>query len=300
MDTFSVNLPSGKLLKGSSFVKEGGTRNLVVMTGMDEHSERYARLGEYLNGLGFDVYVLDAFGQGLNAESVDLQERWHVGAFDENVQAANIKIEELKKNGKPTALMGHSMGSFMVQRYLELYPNTADSIILCGSNGPAKGKMASSYALAKLLIHKNNWNKPSKLFQSAGLGAYMKSVENRKRDNDWLSYNEENVIKYDADPYCGHVNTCGFWKEFLKGMDQLYRKKNLDHISKKERILIIAGEDDPVGEKSKGVERLHQMYLSLGVEDTKIIIYKKMRHEILNEKDNEMVYTDISNFLLHK
>ena len=52
---------------------------------MNEHSHRYQDLAEYLNGVGYDVYVLDAVGQGLNAPKVEDQEKWYKGAFDDNV-----------------------------------------------------------------------------------------------------------------------------------------------------------------------------------------------------------------------
>ena len=121
--------------------------------------------------------------------------------------AANIKIEELKKEGRPTSIMGHSMGSFMVQRYLELYPDTVDRTILCGTNGGNGSQMKAAYCLASMRTNAHNWDKPDKFMTNAGLGPYSKAVKNRKTDLDWLSYNDENVTKYIADPYCGHMDT---------------------------------------------------------------------------------------------
>jgi alpha-beta hydrolase superfamily lysophospholipase len=296
-NVFDVTLPNGHLQKGMAYTAEGTKKNLLIMTGMNEHATRYEDLAGYLNAQGFDVYVLDAIAQGLNAPKVEDQEKWFVGAFDENVQAANIEIELLKKGGKPTYLMGHSMGSFMVQRYLELYPNTVVKVIEMGSNGPALAKMKMAYGLAKILVNKKNWDKPCKPLSNAGLGAYAKAVKNRKTDLDWLSYNEENVKKYMADPYCGHEDTGGFWHEFLKGMATLYKKNELKKISKDEKILIISGSEDPVGECSKGSTRLAEMYRKLGLKDVTLVLYPHMRHEIHNEKDHAIVYKQISDFL---
>jgi alpha-beta hydrolase superfamily lysophospholipase len=296
-NVFDVTLPNGHLQRGMAYTAEGTKKNLLIMTGMNEHATRYGDLAGYLNAQGFDVYVLDAIAQGLNAPKVEDQEKWFVGAFDENVQAANIEIELLKKGGKPTYLMGHSMGSFMVQRYLELYPNTVVKVIEMGSNGPALAKMKMAYGLAKILVNKKNWDKPCKPLSNAGLGAYAKAVKNRKTDLDWLSYNEENVKKYMADPYCGHEDTGGFWHEFLKGMATLYKKNELAKISKDEKILIISGAEDPVGECSKGSTRLAEMYRKLGLKDVTLVLYPHMRHEIHNEKDHAIVYKQISDFL---
>jgi alpha-beta hydrolase superfamily lysophospholipase len=294
---FEVTLPNGHVQKGMAYTKEGTTKNLLIMTGMNEHATRYENLSSYFNTQGFDVYVLDAIAQGLNAPKVEDQEKWFIGAFDENVQAANVEIELLKKAGKPTYIMGHSMGSFMVQRYLELYPNTVVKVIEMGSNGPALAKMKMAYGLAKILVSKKNWDKPCPALSNAGLGAYTKAVKNHKTDLDWLSYNEDNVKTYMADPYCGHTDTGGFWHEFLKGMASLYKKNELKKISKDEHILIIGGEEDPVGECGKGTRRLEAMYKKLGVKDVTLVLYPHMRHEIHNEKDNQIVYKQLSDFL---
>jgi alpha-beta hydrolase superfamily lysophospholipase len=296
-DIFEVKLPSGHVQKGRAYTSENADKNLLILTGMNEHSLRYQNLSEYLNTKGYNVYVLDAIAQGLNAPKIEDQEKWFKGAFDENVQAAFLKIQDLKKNNWPTSIMGHSMGSFMVQRYLELYPGTVCSAIECGTNGPALGKMTMGYLMACLLVHKGNAEKPCPTLSNMGLGAYSKAVKNRKTDLDWLSYNEENVKKYMADPYCGHADSGGFWKEFLYGMKELYKKKWLKKVSKDEKILIIAGQDDPVGEKGKGPKKLEKMYKDLGVKDVTLVLYPGMRHEIHNEKDHDIVYRQISSFL---
>src|SRR5574344_2235898 len=112
MEQFSVSLSNGHTLLGASYKAEGSTRNLLIMTGMNEHATRYEDMAKFLNSKGYDVYVLDAVAQGLNAPKVEDQEKWWVGAYDDNVTAANVKIEQLKKDTKfPTSIMGHSMGS---------------------------------------------------------------------------------------------------------------------------------------------------------------------------------------------
>ena len=116
-NVFTVTLPNGRTQKGLIFETEQAKMNLVLMTGMGEHSSRYEELAKYLNEKGINVYVLDAVAQGLNAPKVEDQEKWYEGAFDDNVTAANLKVEEVKKaNNLPTCIMGHSMGSFMTQR----------------------------------------------------------------------------------------------------------------------------------------------------------------------------------------
>ena len=187
--------------------------------------------------------------------------------------------------------------SFMVQRYLELYPDTVDRVILCGTNGGNGAQMRMAYNLAKLTCTKKNWDEPDKFLTNAGLGGYAKAVKNRKTDLDWLSFNEDNVNKYIADPYCGHMDTHGFWKEFLKGMVALNSKKGIKKISPKEKVLIIAGQYDPVGNNGKGPTYMANLYKKIGMKDVTLVIYPNMRHEIHNEKEHMKVYEQISEFL---
>lgn len=298
MEAFSVKVGNW-VQKGNCWKAEPATSNLVFMTGMQEHSERYDHLARYLNDFGISVYVLDAVGQGLNAPRPEDQQKWFKGAFDTNVSAAHQKVMELKEETKlPTFIMGHSMGSFMTQRYLELFPDSADKAVIWSSNGPRRMKMACAYMLASILTNKRNWDKPSKFISNASFGPYARTVKNRKTDVDWLSYDEENVKDYIADPYCGAENTHGFWKEFLRGMNELYKKKNLKKVSKNEKILIVAGEEDPVGEMGKGPRRLKEMYEKLGVSNVTIFMFPHMRHEIHNETEKHLVYKVLSDFLI--
>ena len=298
-NVFTVTLPNGRTQKGLIFETEQAKMNLVLMTGMGEHSGRYEELAKYLHEKGINVYVLDAVAQGLNAPKVEDQEKWYEGAFDDNVTAANLKVEEVKKaNNLPTCLMGHSMGSFMVQRYLQLFPNTVNKAIICGSDKMPRMKAFFGFLLASMLVNKGNFDQPNKMLSASGTDSYSKAVKNAKTPKDWLSYNEENVQKYLNDPYCGAPTTGGFWKEFLRGLKAITDRKEIKKVSKDENLLIIAGEEDPVGRFGKGPRELHWMYQKLGVKKVKLKMFDHMRHEIHNETGKEAVWTLISKFLL--
>ena len=300
MEVFDIALPSGEIVKGAKWLIKDGKANFVFITGMQEYATRYERLANYLNEQDINVWILDHFGQGLNAPTVDNLQKWPKDAFDKIVDALNLTIEEAKKNGLPTVQGGHSMGSFTTQARLQKYPLAADKTLIIGSNGGQGGLMSIAYLLAKMLIHKSNWDKPSKFFTNLGLSPYNKQIKNPRTPVDWLSYNEANVDAYIADPYLGHMNTGGFWREFLKGMAQLWKKKNMQKVSKDEIIFITSGEEDPVGQNGKGVKWLLKAYQDLGVKNVELKLYPHMRHEIHNEDDYLTVYQDWANFILSK
>ena len=298
MQEFSVQVASGETLKGRHWPAESPVANLTIITGMDEHATRYNDFALFLNGKGINVWCLDAFGQGLNSPDPDDQEKWPVDGFFKNVEGISLMILLAQSNGLPTTHMGHSMGSFMTQSLIQRYPGLVEKVVLCGSNGGQGALMSAANIIAKIVVRKSNWDKLNPFMDNLGLGGYAKSIKDRKTDFDWLSYNEENVQRYIADPYCGHGNTSGFWKGFAAGMKTIWQKKNLEKVDKKQRILIVAGEDDPVGQNGKGPKWLEETYKSLGIEDVTLILYPKMRHEILNEDEKEKPYNDIASFIL--
>ncbi len=297
VEKFNVTISRGDSLAGYFWKAENAAFNLIVSTGMDEYAGRYARFASYLNEHGVNVWVLDAYGQGLNAASAEEQERWPKDAFRKQVDAIYTLISDAKENGLPTAAMGHSMGSFLIQSLIQRYPGCADGVIICGSNGGQAFLMTAGYGIAKLTVNEKNWDSPNPTLQNLGLGGYTKAIKDRKTDFDWLSFNEENVRAYIADPFCGHENTGGFWLEFLRGMSVLWKKKSLANVSPDERILIISGTEDPVGRNGEGPKWLEATYRQLGVKDVKLILYPDMRHEILNEDDREKVFQDILAFI---
>ena len=297
-DVFEIKLPSGETLKGYHWPAKNAKANLTMITGMQEYAFRYNEMALHMNEQGINVWILDAFGQGLNAKTIDDLEKWPVDAFVKTVDAIHLMNQMAKANGLPTTQAGHSMGSFMTQSRLERYPHSSDKTMLIGSNGGQAGLMSVAYLLSKILVHKSNWDKPSTFLTNLGVGAYGKSIKDRKTPLDWLSYNEANVQAYLADPQCGHMPTGGFWREFLKGMAQIWKKKNMRAIAADEMVYITAGEEDPVGQNGKGPRWLEEQYKKLGLTQATLKIYPHMRHEIHNEDAREEVFKDWAAFVL--
>ena len=196
MSVFEVKYNDDFIQKGNDYLIDNPKAHLLIITGMDEHSSRYEGFAHELNEKGFSVSVLDHWGQGENAKSIEEQQQWPKGAWKMTQASLNKKVEELKKEGIPVYLMGHSMGSFAVQNYLINYPDTVHKAIIMASNGKNNKFLISiGNMMAKLLTTKKNWNKHAKFLESMSVGAYAKSIKDRESDLDWLSYDKENIKK---------------------------------------------------------------------------------------------------------
>ena len=129
-------------------------------------------------------------------------------------------------------------------------------------------------------------------------GAYNKTFKPNRTAYDWLSLDQENVDAYIADPMCGHDATVGLFREMLRGIRFNQRRENLRRMDGSIPVLLISGEDDPVGGMGEGVRRTYQAFRDAGVADCTLKLYPKLRHELLNERaQRETVYQDIWNWM---
>ena len=271
---------------------------VVIATGMEETAARYDDFAKFLNKNNYNVYCVDHYGQGENA-----LEESQLGIVPRSFFSKSVRIlDDIAKKytipGKPLIVLGHSMGSFMIQDYIQRYNKRPTKAVIIGTNGQnGKPAYAAGYPLARLVCKLKGEEKQAKFLRNLAVGGYGKSIKNRRTECDWLSYNTENVDKYLEDPKCGHPSSNGFYRELLKGNHRLYKKKFLAKINKDLPILITAGLEDPVGAYGKGPTALAKLYKKLGVKNVELKLYEHMRHEILNEDEKEKVYNDILEFI---
>jgi alpha-beta hydrolase superfamily lysophospholipase len=281
---------------GLTWKIENPKANVIIMTGMEEHSSRYDEFAKFLNDNGFNVYCIDAFGQGENVYPDESNKGiWPKSGFRKQVYAVDNLIKELRITCKPAFIFSHSMGSFMCQDYIQRYTHHVSKVVLCGTG--AKNPVAPiGYQLARLVTFFRGRETKAGLLNKLMFSNFNKGIANPRTPYDWLSYNTENVDKYIADPLCGFGPNNGFCLEFLKGLKRLHRRKFLLKIRKDLDIFIISGKDDPVSNYGKDVNKLKTMYNKLGINNVSTKVYENMRHEILNENDCQIVYEDVLKF----
>ncbi|MCQ2792046.1 MAG: lysophospholipase [Bacilli bacterium] len=284
-------------LYGYAWTVKDPKANVIIMTGMQETAERYDDFANFLNQNNYDVYCIDHYGQGLNIKDINLPGVWPISGFSKTVKTFGELENNLKKTGLPVYIFAHSMGSFMAQEFIQRFHERVSKVILCGTDYANPWVMGCAYLLSKHIVPNSKRDEPSKKMANLVTGAFAKAVPNAKTEFDWLSYNTANVEKYSKDPKCGFVATGGFYREFLKGMKRIGKKKFIRKIRQTVSIYIIAGKEDPVGHMGKGPTKLYKRYKRLGVTNIQLKLYDKMRHEILNENNNKVVYQDILEFL---
>ena len=267
-----------------------------IAHGMSETAKRYEEIANILTKNGYIVYINDHRGHGLTAKTID-----NVGYLAEKdgfkclVDDMNTLTQIIKKENPnlPIYLFGHSMGSFASQRYIMEYGKNIDGLILSGSNGKHGEILKAGEFLASRECKKYGRRYRSKLLDSLIFGGNNRKFKPAKTNFDWLSRDEKEVQKYIDDPFCGVLFTCGFFYDFIKGLQEIEKPINLNKIPLDLPIYIMSGDRDPVGKNGKGVLRLRDRYINLGVKNVLCKLYEGGRHEMLNEINKEEVMNDI-------
>ena len=290
VNEFSFKNSFNDILVGNKWEVIFPKANIILVTGMCEYSLRYDKFATYLNGHNFNVYSLDHYGQGKNGE-LGKPGKDYFFKMIETINELAIKLKE--ETHLPIYIFAHSMGSFVTQGLIEKYSYNFNKIILCGSNGKTFLFKIANF-VSSIYVNKRNYDKKATLLHNLSIGSYEGKFK-KEGKNAWLSVNDTNVTNYSKDPYCSYRPTNGFYREFFKGLKSLHNKKLLKNVNPNLKVLIIGGSKDPVSNFSKGLISLNNEYRKYGI-NSRLIIYENMRHEIINEKNNDGVFENIKDF----
>lgn len=275
---------------------------LHIAHGMAEYAERYAGIASFFVEQGIAVYAHDQRGHGKAVPSIKDQGITPPGWFYKQVNDINLCITHHRESntGKKIFLLGHSMGSFLAQRYFQLYGNNVDGLILSASNGKEDPLMGFGIATAWLQMTLFGNRHKSNLIDSLSFGQFNKKFKPNRTDADWLSRDNEQVDQYVADKQCGFVCTASFYYYFFKGIKDAFADKNIKNIPSHIPVYAFAGDKDPVGLNGKGFLRLVERWKAAGVQDFTYDLYKDGRHEMMNEINREEVIGNVTAFIIEK
>ena len=266
-----------------------------IAHGMAETAARYERLARRLTDSGFVVYANDHRGHGKTAGEISKLGDLGEDGFNSMVENMKELNEIIKKENfnLPIFLLGHSMGSFLTQRYICLYGSGLKGAILSGSCGKQGIMIDIGRLIAKGEIKRIGRGGKSNKLNKLSFGSYNNSFKPNRTAFDWLSRDNNEVDKYIVDPFCGAVFTAGFFYDFLGGLKSIADKNEIKRVPIGLPIYIFSGDKDPVGKYGKGVLKLVRTYKEHGIKDITYKLYKDGRHEMLNEINKEEVMEDV-------
>jgi len=297
MGSFKITGVDGLPVHVYEWVPEGEAKAIIqIAHGMAEHGARYERLALFLNKHGYAVFASDHRGHGLTVP--DGETPGHMAdesGWEKAVDDLHLISQALKDrlSGRPLVLLGHSMGSFMTQDYLARYGDIIAAAALSATNGPpgTLGKLAQLVSRIEKLRNGNQGH--SSLLANMSFKAFNKAFAPNRTEFDWLSRDEAEVDKYVEDPLCGFDCTVATWIGLLDAMTRIASDDALSRMDKAKPIYLFAGSDDPVGEKTKGIDRLLKAYAKHGFTNITNKYYADGRHELLNDINRDEVMQDL-------
>jgi len=289
-------------LSGVVYIPEGKACGFFhVVHGMTEHIGRYDRFMSAIAENGYICFGYDHLGHGNTVkDKSELGFIAHKNGYDLLCRDVKVFSDAVRgefdgENTLPYYLMGHSMGSFVVRLATERYVRP-DKLIIMGTGGanPAAGVGLALISLIKLFKGEKHI---SSFVENLAFGSYNSRFKN-DADADsksWLTTDKSVREKYINDDFCTFkftVSAMGDLMRLLKSCNRGAWFKTLPKIP----LLLVAGEDDPVGNYGKGVLGV-EAKLKKHSHNVECHLYKGARHEILNDFCYEQLKNDILSFI---
>lgn len=281
------------------FPSNGRVRAVLQLThGMVEYIERYEEIAVYFASRGFLVVGHDHLGHGA---SVTAQSEW--GYFtekkpSETVVADIYQVTRIVRGQYPDCplfILGHSMGSFLLRRYLTLHSEDVAGAVICGTGSHTDIETVFGMAVCRLIQLFRGGHYRSMFITKAAFGKpYAKfNLDGTDFAKSWLWKNEDSVRAYCSDPRCTFLFTVNAYYGLFSTIRYVNQMKHIRKIRKNLPVFFIAGQDDPVGNFGEGVRKAYAQYRQAGIRDVRMKLYPNDRHEILQETDREQVFADI-------
>ena len=275
---------------------------LQIVHGMIEYIERYDTFARFMADNGFLVVGHDQLGHGQSVRSV---EDW---GYISDIAPGRTLVRDIHKLRKmtqsehpniPYYILGHSMGSYLLRRYLSSKgPGLAGAIIV-GTGSESDLVIHSGLMMVRSIAQSKGWHYRSEKIRDLTYTAPYKmyDLHGLDRSNSWICSDPEIMDAYFSDPRCQFTFTLSGYEALLGSVLFDNKKFNIEKIPKDLPILITSGELDPVGNLGKGVKKVYNQYVKSGKWDIECKLYPNMRHEILNEKGKEEVFSDILDWI---
>ena len=254
-----------------------------IAHGMAEHAGRYERLAEKLCPAGIEVWAADQRGHGKTADPAlngpgmgglagHCADKNGFGRVCADIHAINREIRKVRPD-VPLFLMGHSWGSFILQNYIEEYPDFGiNGCIFSGTRGPDGFRMKAGIPFMALIAAIRGQRRGSLLARAAADGPYNKSFRPNRTGFDWISRDEKVVDAFINDPLCGNLCSTGFYRDLVKGLYRTHRPDAMAKIHPNLAVYIFSGSDDPVGDMGASPTALVNAYRTLGIRDLEFVL----------------------------
>lgn len=284
-------------LRCMEWIPDGTIKAVLQIThGMVEHIERYREFCVWMAERGIVVIGHDHLGHGKTVYN-----REEFGYFGSKEGMTHVvkdirRVTVYSKKKYPDQkliLLGHSMGSFLARKYLSVYKDGPDGFILMGTGAPPEALVSAGSLLAGSMRKLKGEMYRSPLLYKLSLGNYNAKFKPVKTPYDWLTRDESLSKDFGEDESCQFIFTTAAYQDFFRLILNVAKEEMAGHARTDAPILIISGDNDPVGDNGKGVRKVYERLHKAGVDHLEMVLYEGARHEILHEINRQEVFEDL-------
>lgn len=278
------------ILPGVLWLPDGEVKAVLqIAHGMTEHMGRYEAFAEFLLPMGIAVAGFDLRGHGKNPGDPSVAS-FGDGGWAASIEDMRIFYELLEQRfaGAPHYMLGFSLGSFLLREYLTKYPEEGEiaGAIIMGTGYQPGWLLSIMLAIVKGEIKKVGFDESTDRVRQLSFGTYNQRFKPNRTAADWLCADELALDEYLADPLVRKDISAGLFRELLGSMKRTGSVFEYDGWDKSLPILLISGQDDPVGDGGKGVRTIYQRMKKNGMENVTLKLFPGARHDLLHEEKN--------------
>ncbi len=272
---------------------------LQISHGMCEYIERYEHFIQFMTNAGVAVTGHDHAGHGFSLNTKKDLGYFSIDPFDDTLVEDLKTMSEITEKtfpGLPHFMLGHSMGSFILRKYLNEYGERLSGVILSGTGGKNSG-VGAGLAVAKTMAKLKGDRYRSPFLNKIFFRGFTDHYKDENEKFAWLSRDKRIIYSYKKDPRCNFIFTLNGFMGFLDIMQEVTKKNYAQKFPKNLPYYLFSGEEDPVGSYGEGVKETYQNMKKSDL-DVSYKLYHHGRHEMLNEINKDEVYADVLNFMM--
>ena len=300
--TFTYKMKDGKNIHLHKWLPLNNTPSklLFLIHGAVEHGKRYDSFAKQLTEQGFVVIAPDHRGHGLTAlEDGVFSHFGDSNGFMKVVQDLDEILTNLKLEypNLPRAIFGHSLGSFLVRKFISMRGEEFKAAIISATSWGNSLEIYGGLFLSKTWALFADKNKPNKFFNDFLWMTLNSKVKGRKGKLDFINSDENEVKKYQEDPLNGNIMTIEFGEQLSKALMIVREDKVFRNTPNNLNIYIASGLDDPLANNGNDIKKIANKYRESGSKNVTVKLYPKARHEILNEVNKNEITKEMLKWL---
>ena len=261
------------------------TMVVQITHGMTEHIGRYEELADMLTAYGIAVAGFDLRGHGRNPGDNQCasfgENGWNYALHDMHLFYLEL---ESKFPNIPHFMLGFSLGSFLLRDYLSLYRDKVDGAIIMGTGHQPGVVLSMLMPVVKREIKAHGFDSSTQKIKKLSFETYNQKFAPNMTSVDWLCSDTAQRVKYRGDSLCRKTISAGLFWQLLDSMKRTGKLSSYRKWNKQMPVLLLSGQDDPVGDFGKGVQRVRQSMSRAGMKHIQLYLVPGARHDLLHEE----------------